>query len=98
MPGSERIFGGGRSMKWMATCKETTELASRAMDERLPFADRMAMRIHLAICKNCARFAQPLQEMRRLFRVETGDGDGAAGLSDQARQRIATELQNKLEP
>ena len=59
-------------MKWIVTCKETSLLASRAMDERLPFADRLALRMHLAICKNCARFNQQLQEMRRLFRAETG--------------------------
>ncbi|MBS1146742.1 MAG: putative zinc-finger, partial [Proteobacteria bacterium] len=57
-------------MKWMTTCKETTELASRAMDERLSFGDRVAMRMHLAICKNCRRFTQQLQDMRRLFRTE----------------------------
>ena len=83
-------------MKWMTTCRETTELASRAMDERLPFADRVAMRMHLAICRNCARFNQQLQHMRRLFREETAAGDDAAGLTPEARARIATELQKKL--
>lgn len=84
-------------MKWIPTCRETTELASRAMDERLSLGNRMAMRMHLAICKNCARFAGQLQEIRRLFRVETAvDGD-APGLAPEARQRIATELQNKLD-
>ena len=71
-------------------------LASRAMDAHLPFADRMAMRLHLAICINCARFAQQLQEMRRQFRVETAADESAPGLAPEARQRIATELQNKL--
>jgi hypothetical protein len=84
-------------MKWMATCRETSELASRAMDERLPFADRLAMRMHLAICKNCARFNQQLQDMRRLFRAETAADDDAAGLTPEARQRIATEMQKKLD-
>jgi hypothetical protein len=84
-------------MKWMATCRETSELASRAMDERLPFADRLAMRMHLAICKNCARFNQQLQDMRRLFRTETTADDDAAGLTPEARQRIATEMQKKLD-
>ena len=84
-------------MKWMTTCKETTELASRAMDERLSFGDRVAMRLHLAICENCTRFTRQLQEMRRLFREETSDDDDAAGLSDPARQRIETELQKKLD-
>jgi len=38
-----------------------------------------------------------LQEIRRLFRVETAmDGD-APGLAPEARQVIATELQNKLD-
>jgi len=84
-------------MKWMTTCKETTELASRAMDERLSCGDRMAMRMHLAICKNCRRFNQQIQDMRRLFRSETTASDDAPGLSREARQRIESELQNKLD-
>ena len=83
-------------MKWMPTCREATELASRAMDERLPFVDRMAMRFHLAICDNCTRFNRQLQEMRRLFRAETKADDDAPGLDPDARQRIASELQKKL--
>jgi hypothetical protein len=85
-------------MKWLPTCRETTELASRAMDARLPFADRMALRLHLAICRNCAQFNLQLQEMRRLFRVETSNSDDAAVLAPDARQRIATELQKRLAP
>jgi len=84
-------------MKWIVTCKETSMLASRAMDERLPFADRLALRMHLAICENCARFNQQLQEMRRLFRAETAANDDAPGLAPEARQRIATEMQKKLD-
>lgn len=83
-------------MKWMPTCREATELASRAMDERLPFANRLALRFHLAICDNCARFNRQLQEMRRLFRAETAADEDAPGLDPEARQRIASELQKKL--
>jgi len=82
-------------MKWTITCKETTELASRAMDERLPLSERMALRLHLAMCKNCARFAQQLQEMRRQFRFETAASDDTPGLAQDARQRIANELHKK---
>ncbi len=82
-------------MKWMPTCKETTELASRAMDEQLPLADRMAMRLHLAMCRNCSRFTQQLQEMRRQFRMETKEDD-LPGLAPDARQRISDTLRNKL--
>lgn len=84
-------------MKWMATCRDATELASRAMDQRLPFASRVALRFHLAICENCARFNRQLQDMRHLFRAETGADDDAPGLAPAARQRIASELQKKLD-
>ena len=83
-------------MKWLPTCRDATALASRAMDERLPFSNRMALRLHLAICENCARFNRQLQEMRRLFREETAANDDATGLPPDARQRIETELQKKL--
>lgn len=83
-------------MKWMTTCKETTELASRAMDTRLPFSERLALRMHLTICTNCARFAQQIEDMRKVFRMDKID-DAEPGLSEAARQRIETELQNKLD-
>lgn len=83
-------------MKWMTTCKETTELASRAMDEQLPLSERVALKLHLAVCKNCTRFAQQLQTMRHQFRSETVASDDTPGLAHEARQRIANELQKKL--
>lgn len=83
-------------MTWKLECRDATGLASRAMDERLPLSNRMALRLHLAICDNCARFSRQLQEMRRLFRAEPAAGDDAAGLPSEARQRIASELQKKL--
>jgi predicted anti-sigma-YlaC factor YlaD len=84
-------------MKWMTTCKETTELVSRAMDEGLSLGDRVAMKMHLAICTNCRRFTRQIHAMRRLFRLETRANDDAPGLAPEARQRIANELQNKLD-
>jgi len=83
-------------MKWMTTCREATELASRAMDQRLPLSNRMALRLHLAICKNCTRFNRQLQEMRRLFREGTAASDDTASLAPEARQRIESALQKKL--
>ncbi len=83
-------------MKWIPTCRDATKLASRAMDERLPFSSRMALRLHLAICENCARFNRQLQEMRRLFREETPAHDDVAGLASEARRRIESELRQRI--
>ena len=83
-------------MKWRTTCKETTELASRALDERLGLGERLAMRMHLLICTNCTRFVQQINDMRRMLRMDARDEVGP-GLSEPARRRIETELQNKLD-
>ena len=84
-------------MRWMPTCREATELASREMDECLSLLDRLGLKMHLAVCRNCRRFAVQLEEMRRLFRLETGADDDAMGLTDEARRRIEAELQKKLD-
>jgi len=84
-------------VKWTVTCKENTELSSRSMDERLPLADRLAMTIHLAICRNCARFMKQLHAMRRLIQMDTTLDDASPGLTPESRQRIETELQKKLD-
>lgn len=85
-------------MKWIVTCRETTELVSRAMDQRLPFSARLAMRLHLAICENCTRFAQQLQDMRRQFRAQMTADDETAGLPPEARERIEDALQKEKGP
>jgi len=84
-------------MKWVPTCKEASELASRAMDQRLPLVERIGLKMHLAICRNCRCFTAQLQQMRRLFREETGAPGEASGLSAEARRRIAAELQKELD-
>ncbi|MEW6413639.1 MAG: zf-HC2 domain-containing protein [Pseudomonadota bacterium] len=83
-------------MKWLTTCKETTELASRAMDARLSFGERLALGMHLAICANCARFARQIKDMRTFLRMDATD-DAGPHLTEDARRRIETELQNKLD-
>lgn len=85
-------------MRWVPTCREASALASRAMDEHLPLMDRLGLKMHLAICRNCRRFTEQLGQMRRLFREETGETDATAGLSEEAHRRIAARLQKKLEP
>lgn len=46
------------------TCREVTALALRAEDQALPWRERLAMRLHLMVCKACPRFAAQLALMR----------------------------------
>lgn len=46
------------------TCKEVTALLIAGEDRELPLADRLALRVHMAMCKACPRFRNQLQVMR----------------------------------
>ena len=37
----------------MLSCKETTRLLSQGEDRKLAFGERVALRVHLAICRGC---------------------------------------------
>lgn len=69
-----RLFGG-----WMISCKEYTELRSRALDETLTTREQWALKIHHVICLMCRRFNRQLnlldQGLKRLLGDPAGDGD-----------------------
>lgn len=52
---------------WL-TCKETSHLVSQGLDQRLPFARRVAVRMHLAICTGCTNFSKQMAFLRRALR------------------------------
>lgn len=78
-------------MGLMKTCKETSQLVTQSLDRRLTWNERLGMRIHLAVCGNCARFMKQMQ----LLRAWLSDEDEAvqSGLTDEGRERIAKKLQ-----
>lgn len=73
------------------TCKETSLLVTQSMDRRLNWHERLGMRIHLAVCDNCARFVRQMQLVREWLKSE--DEAVQAGLTDEGRARIARKLQ-----
>ena len=46
------------------TCKEASALLIAREDRALPWVDRLALRIHLAMCQACPRFERQLLTMR----------------------------------
>lgn len=50
----------------MLTCKQVTERASRYIDADMPWAERIGMRAHLALCSACTRY---LRQMRMTVRL-----------------------------
>jgi hypothetical protein len=49
----------------MKTCKDISGLLSESMDRRLTWRERLAMRIHLLMCRSCSRFQQQVHFLRK---------------------------------
>ena len=49
----------------MISCKEAAQLASQGLDRRLGFGERVALRLHLAICDGCSRFTKQIAFLRK---------------------------------
>ena len=77
----------------MLTCKDVTRLVSESMDRSLPLGKRIGVRLHLLICKFCARYERQLLLIRDTVRhlaatVEAPGGAFGDTLSEEARARI----------
>ena len=47
------------------SCKEATQLVSQGMDRRLRVPERLALRLHLLICRGCRNFSRQAAFLRR---------------------------------
>lgn len=65
MPRIELVWKDGYTvMPLNRTCKEATILMVAREDRALGWSDRMALRLHLLICKACPRFERQMLSMR----------------------------------
>ena len=60
----------------MLSCKDTSELVSRSMDEELSWRERVAVRLHLLVCGACRQFTAQMAFLRRAARRYPGGGSG----------------------
>ncbi|MEO8119167.1 MAG: zf-HC2 domain-containing protein [Rhodoferax sp.] len=52
-------------MPFQRTCKEVSALVIAREDHALPLRDRLALRLHMAICAACPTFERQVLTMRR---------------------------------
>ncbi len=55
-------------MPFNRTCKEVTALVIAREDRTLPWRDRLALRLHMAVCATCPRFERQVLTMRNAMR------------------------------
>ncbi len=53
----------------IVSCKEATRLLSQREDRRLTRGEAVRLRIHLAVCTACSRFARQLRILRKAMRA-----------------------------
>ncbi len=53
----------------MLSCRETSELVSRGLDERLGLMQRLGVRLHLAMCSACRAFARQARFLHEACRA-----------------------------
>jgi predicted anti-sigma-YlaC factor YlaD len=74
------------------TCRESARLLSDDLDRTLSRAERLALRIHLVLCRQCRRFGRNLALLRDLLDRVTEkclSGEGSAPtLTSEERARI----------
>ncbi len=52
----------------MLDCKHNTELLSQALDRPVTLREKIAMRLHLMMCRGCRNFEKQLAFMRKAAR------------------------------
>ena len=83
----------------MLSCKDVTQLLSESMDTSLPIGKRVGMRLHLLMCKFCARYERQLllirETVRQIVGAEDRPGEPPSDtLSEESKERIRRSLRN----
>lgn len=55
-------------MPFNRTCKEVSALVIAREDRMLPWRDRLALRLHMAVCAACPSFERQVLTMRNAMR------------------------------
>jgi hypothetical protein len=59
----------------MLSCKETSRLLSQGEDRKLGFGERVALRVHLAICDGCRNASRQFRFLRLSIKDLSRDGE-----------------------
>ena len=67
----------------MMPCREVTRLVSQGLDRRLGFGERVALRVHFAICEGCSNFDRQMKLLREAVR-QLGEAEGSRQAGPQS--------------
>jgi len=73
----------------MLTCKEVAAHASRYLDDDLPPLDRAQLRMHLSMCKLCARYMEQMTMTVGMLPAAVAQEQLDSAVEDQVMARLA---------
>jgi hypothetical protein len=62
----------------MLNCKEASRLMSQRQDRALSVGERLALRMHLALCRPCVRVSEQVDFLRKAL-ARYAEGDSGPG-------------------
>lgn len=78
----------------MKSCKRASVLISASLDRRLAVRERIALFVHMALCRMCRAYHKQLLFIQSAARSVGDNDEPSAGerLSDDARERLKQRL------
>jgi hypothetical protein len=75
----------------MLSCKQASQLISQSLDRSLTLHERIALKLHLIICKYCKRFSQQVQTLRNAMRtmVDSIENNDTIEMPSATKKRIS---------
>lgn len=78
------------------SCRHASLLLSRAQDGPLTLSERLAMRMHLLICRSCRRFNRQLSLIRQTLKAFMGPSQSGQSLEDPIPQAERDRILKRL--
>jgi hypothetical protein len=77
----------------MLSCKEASKMIASDVGDRRSLGDRLALALHLAMCRYCRAYARSLRMIgdtaRRLYRPASDDAERSQSTLDAVRRAIS---------
>lgn len=85
----------------MLMCRELAVIASDYLDGELGTADRLAVKVHLMMCRDCRSFIGNLRNSAALIQAhssQTADPEYLLRLDEEIAKALASQDHNDLDP
>lgn len=79
----------------MKDCQEITELVERSKIERISIGDRLAIRMHGAICKSCRQYFRDSDVMDELMQSKRFRHLSEYKFTDEEKEKLKALLQSQ---